>query len=246
MMSANAEVLHITAQPDILETPVGEVKTPSIPRPRALCDWDEFAEEQICHLVRQVFCPGWPRPARQVVISAVDQETDITGLCLQVAQALAQQVQGSICLIETDGRTTELGNTYGRSTSDPVCGRERHGSLRESSRQISEKLWQASLPASTAEDGHTLSVSWLRDRLAQLRHDFEYTVLRTPPALLSSEAALLGNLRDGVILVLEANSTRRMAARKAQEFLQAANTRLLGTVLCERTFPIPERIYRKL
>jgi hypothetical protein len=28
--------------------------------------------------------------------------------------------------------------------------------------------------------------------------------------------------------------------------LQAANARLLGTVLSERTFPIPERIYRKL
>ena len=31
-----------------------------------------------------------------------------------------------------------------------------------------------------------------------------------------------------------------------QEKLQAANARLLGTVLSERTFPIPETIYKKL
>jgi hypothetical protein len=181
-----------------------------------------------------------------VVISAVDQETDITGLCMQVAQALSQQIPGSICLVETNRRIPELGNSFGRSTSDPVCGQERHGSLRESSRQISERLWQASLSSSPGEDAHGLSASWLRDRLAQLRHDFEYTVLHTPPALVSSEAALLGSLSDGVILVLEANSTRRMAARKAKDLLQAANARLLGTVLSERTFPIPERIYRRL
>ncbi|MBZ5599010.1 MAG: hypothetical protein LAN83_11875 [Acidobacteriia bacterium] len=245
-MSSTAEVLHITAQPGILETTADESKTSFIPRTRAFWNCDQFAEEQIRHLVRQVFCPGWPRPARQVVISAVDQETDITGLCMQVTQALAQQITGNICVVEASLRTRGLENSFGRSTSDPVCGQLRRGSLRESSRQISEKLWQAPLSASTGEGKYGLSVPWLRDRLAQLRRDFEYTVLCAPPAVLSSQAALLGHLSDGVILVLEANSTRRMAARKAKDLLQAANARLLGTVLSERTFPIPEGIYRRL
>ena len=51
---------------------------------------------------------------------------------------------------------------------------------------------------------------------------------------------------DGVVLVLEANSTRRVAARKAQQAVEAANVRVLGTVLNNRTFPIPEKIYRLL
>jgi hypothetical protein len=38
---------------------------------------ESFAEEQIRGLVRQVFLPGWPKPAHQVVVSPVDQETDI-------------------------------------------------------------------------------------------------------------------------------------------------------------------------
>jgi protein-tyrosine kinase len=48
------------------------------------------------------------------------------------------------------------------------------------------------------------------------------------------------------VLVLEANSTRRVAARKAKQALEAANVRVLGTVLNNRTFPIPEKIYRLL
>jgi len=57
---------------------------------------------------------------------------------------------------------------------------------------------------------------------------------------------LIGQLSDGVILGLEAHRTRRIAARITKERLQAANVRLLGVVLNQRTFPIPEGIYRKL
>jgi hypothetical protein len=238
-------VLHIVQSPGVGAEPVEEAPAPTIAQADACCAWDQFAEEQVCHLVRRVFCPGWPRPARQVVISAVDQETDITGLCLQVAQTLARQIHASVCLVEHSVGPRAV-KSFGRSTSDPVCGQVGRGSLRESSRQISDNLWQLPLQASAGEDGAGLSASWLLGRLAQLRHDFEYAVLHAPPTLLSSEAVLLGSLSDGVILVLEANSTRRMAARKAKELLQAANACLLGIILSERTFPIPERIYRKL
>jgi len=51
---------------------------------------------------------------------------------------------------------------------------------------------------------------------------------------------------DAAILVVEANETLRIAARKAKETLEAANVRLLGTVLHNRTFPIPEQLYQKL
>jgi Mrp family chromosome partitioning ATPase len=56
----------------------------------------------------------------------------------------------------------------------------------------------------------------------------------------------MGRLKDGVALVIEAHRTRRVKAQKAKEILQAANLKVLGTVLSERTFPIPEAIYRNL
>lgn len=61
-----------------------------------------------------------------------------------------------------------------------------------------------------------------------------------------SETAIMGRLKDGVALVIEAHRTRRVKAQKAKEILQAANLKVLGTVLSERTFPIPEAIYRNL
>jgi len=51
---------------------------------------------------------------------------------------------------------------------------------------------------------------------------------------------------DGIILVVSAHRTRRIAARKIKEVLEAAQARILGTVLSDRIFPIPEGIYRRL
>ena len=83
-------------------------------------------------------------------------------------------------------------------------------------------------------------------RLSDFRLDFDYTVLHAPPAALYSETAIMGRLNDGVALVIEAHRTRRVTAQKAKQVLQAANVKVLGTVLSERTFPIPEAIYRHL
>jgi Mrp family chromosome partitioning ATPase len=82
--------------------------------------------------------------------------------------------------------------------------------------------------------------------MAEMRAMFDYVLIDAPPVNLSNEAALLGQLSDGVVLVMEANSTRREAARKAKERLEAAKSHVLAAVLNNRTFPIPEGIYRRL
>ena len=56
----------------------------------------------------------------------------------------------------------------------------------------------------------------------------------------------LCNLSEAAVLVLTANITRREAALKAKEQLLRQGVTLLGTVLDQRTMPIPESIYRRL
>jgi Mrp family chromosome partitioning ATPase len=56
----------------------------------------------------------------------------------------------------------------------------------------------------------------------------------------------MAQFADGTVLVLSADRTRRVAARKIKEKLDGANARLLGVILSDRVFPIPEAIYRRL
>ncbi len=241
-MSTRPDLLEHALAGDIFETEIAEPRTST---GRESIAWDpyRFGEEQIRSLVRQVFLPGWPKPARQVVFCAVE-DGDVAGICLRVGQVLAAQIPGNVALVETHLHSSEENDDYGAPV--PVFRPAGFRPLRDSARRVSSHLWRVPREMFMGENEAGLSVEWLPGRLRELRLEFDYTVLHGPPAALCSDAALLGYLSDGVVLVLEANATRRAAAQRAVQTLQATNTRVLGSVLNRRTFPIPEGIYRRL
>ena len=241
----------MSTQPDLLEHALaGDIFDTEFPAPRTSAAresiaWnpDRFGEEQIRSLVRQVFLPGWPKPARQVVFCAVE-DGDVAGISLRVSQVLAAQIPGNVALVEAHLESTGNGDDYG--TAVPVFRPSGHRPLRDSARRVSSHLWRVPREMFLGENESGLSVEWLPGRLRELRLEFDYTIVHGPPAALCSDAALLGYLSDGVVLVLRANATRRATAQRAVQLLQASSVRILGSILSERTFPIPEGIYRRL
>jgi len=201
-----------------------------------------FAKEQICGLVRQLFMSPNRKP-RQILFSAVDDETDVAGLCMVVGEVLAQKDSGTTCVIEALPRpsTADVYAIDGVSHSH-----KRFGVLRDASKQLSSRLWFMPREVLLESHGDNFSAEWLRGRLAELRLEFDYTVLQGPAAGVHDGATLLASLCDGVVLVLRANATRRQAALKVKDKLRLANVHVFGAVLSERTFPIPEAIYHKL
>ena len=96
------------------------------------------------------------------------------------------------------------------------------------------------------EPNGSLNPARLRSRIAELRDEFDYVLVDTPAIHLYGDAVLLGQLTDGIILVVGSNTTRRESARLAKESIEAAQVPVLGAVLNRRTFPIPEMIYQNL
>ena len=202
-----------------------------------------IAEQQIAGLVRQIFLRGGKKKARQVVFSAVDENAEIASLCRMVGNALNVQNSGATCIVEA---VPQWAAKEVRVIDVPISRQTKFGILRDAAQQLRDRLWF--MPSEVLrEDGVPhWSASWIRGRLAELRLDFDYTVLQGPAAASHDEACLLAGLCDGIVLVVRANSTRRFVAQKVTEKLQAANIRILGVVMTERTFPIPEAIYRRL
>lgn len=244
-MSTRAEPLPVPLERDISRN-VTRVAQSALELAPAAWDLERFAAEQIRSLVRQIFLADGPQACRQVAFSAVDAQTDVGGLCLQVGQALSEQTGKTVCIVEATQVAPQWEEVYGRKSSEPISNHGASGALRDSSRQISSRLWLLPSEAFWDEHGADSSAGMLRRRLDRLRAEFDFSVVQAPAAGLDGTAALLGRFCDGVILVVEANATRRLAARKAQAHLRAADATLLGTVLSERTFPIPEKLYRSL
>ena len=86
----------------------------------------------------------------------------------------------------------------------------------------------------------------MKARVNELRKEFDYVLVDAPPLNDYSDALALGQISDGLVLVLEANATRRESAVRIADTLRASQIRVLGAVLNKRTFPIPEGLYSRL
>jgi Mrp family chromosome partitioning ATPase len=86
----------------------------------------------------------------------------------------------------------------------------------------------------------------MRMRIVELRQEFHYVLIDAPAINTANDGIVLGRVADGVVVVIKANSSRREIARKAIQELENAKVRVLGAVLNQRTFPIPQGIYNRL
>lgn len=79
----------------------------------------------------------------------------------------------------------------------------------------------------------------------EIQTAFQYFLI--PSYIGDGDTDNLSSSCDGTVLVLTANRTHREAALRAKECLERCPAPLLvGTVLDNRGFPIPEAIYRRL
>ena len=211
-------------------------------------EMEEKQRDEVMKFVQQVFLmPGAEAP-RTVVLTATEPGNGCSWICCRAAEILASQVKGPICVVDANLRSPRLHQYFGvenhHGLSDALKATE---SIRNFvSRLGRQNLWLLSCGANATKSNSLLTSDPMRIRLAELRQYFEYVLVDAPPLSVGSEAMALGRSAEGVILVLKANASRRDSVRKAVQDLQYAGVRVLGAVLNQRTYPIPEVIYTKL
>ncbi|MGA2388534.1 MAG: hypothetical protein ABSF97_06215 [Candidatus Sulfotelmatobacter sp.] len=233
-MSANASVL---GRPEVVRSSAQEEVRPCSEGSCVRTGWDrqDFAREQILGLVRRAFLNDRDPKVRQIVFSPLEAHSDITSICAQAAQTLAVETGADVALVEG----MPIGGEVARGRAEDLAW------IKGKSIRTATNLWRVPNDAAKCVGKPNARVHWL-SFLADLRREFEYCVIQGPVASTASDAALLGQLTDGIILVLGANSTRKAAARNVKKALQGAQSRILGTVLSDRKFPVPEQLYRRL
>ncbi len=215
---------------------------------QVLSSLEPAVREEALKLVQRLFLTPDLAAPKAVLFAAIDTNIGCNWLCLVTAKLLAMSVSGSVCLVEADFRTPSFPDTLG-------VGRERglvdslrqDGSIREFAVQIGpENLWLLSSGAPVQDSTVLLNSVRMQDRLKEVRKEFDYMLMNAPPLGAFADGMVLGRLTDGVVLVLEANSTRREAALRVTESLRAMNIPVLGAVLNNRTFPIPAAVYKRI
>jgi protein-tyrosine kinase len=203
---------------------------------------------ELTKVVQRLFLLPGSESNRTVVFTASDAGDGCSWICARVGELLASQVTGSVCLVDANLQNPTLHEQFGVSNHHGLSDALRQGgSMRGYVSQLSRRNLALVSCGSEYKDVRSLLTSdRMRMRMNELRSEFDYVLIDCPAMSASEEAISLGSAADGVVLVLKANSTRKERARGAVHDLQSAQVKVLGAVLNQRTFPIPQKLYNKL
>lgn len=89
-------------------------------------------------------------------------------------------------------------------------------------------LTVGSLPPNPAE---LLESKRFAEFVGQMRQEFDYVLIDAPPVEAVSDPLILAKQADGVLLVVDAQSTRKAALRRSMNGLAAVDANVLGAVM---------------
>ncbi len=148
-----------------------------------------------------------------------------------LAQVIVRQHGRRALLIDADLRNPQLHNLLGAG-SGPGLSEYLQSATDELSiiqRGPMENLFLISAGIDIGNPAELVSNGRMKFLLSRLETMFDWIIIDSPPAVLVSDAALLANYCDGVLLVVRSNNTPVEAARRARKEFTDHN--VVGVVL---------------
>jgi capsular exopolysaccharide synthesis family protein len=209
---------------------------------------NESAQQEILKLVQRAFLIQAGESPRTVLFAGIDPGNGCSRTCARAAKTLAANVSGKVCIVDANLRSPSLPDFFGMTNHHGLTDSLLHdGPIMSFTKKAgAENLWLLSCGSRAADSTNLLNSGRLKTRLAEIQAEFDYVLIDAPPLNQYADAVAIGRMVDGIVLVLEAESTRKESAIKVVETLRASGVQVLGAVLNKREYPIPESLYHKL
>jgi hypothetical protein len=191
--------------------------------------------DPVAGLVRQIFFSSTTGSApRNVVFLAADEVTRVVDLVEKAALTLASLSGMKAAIIG--------GPLLQAPAKKPPQSVAESTLWRAHSLALNDRVWR--LPGWLFRDRVAQEASEPRGPMAEFRTIFKYFLFATCAG--SGELPIFGRICDAAVLVVTTNQTRREAALHAKQLLEQYKLPLLGAVMTDRVFEVPEAIYRRL
>ncbi len=204
--------------------------------------------DELSKVVQRLFLVPGEDAAHTVVVAGTESGSGCSWMCARMAEMLASQVTATVCVVDANFVAPGLHQQFQVENAHGLADalRDAEPVHTFAARVGRENLWMVPSGGDSASWQNLISSDRMRARIAELRQQFHYVLIDAPSLNVTNHAAVLGRAADGVVLVIRANASRREIARKAVQELENAQVRILGAVLNQREFPIPEKIYKRL
>lgn len=169
-----------------------------------------------------------------LMITSAEGGEGKTVTCLNLGFVLAARSEARVAIVDCDLRKKKVASLVheknGLGLADVLRGTRR---LQE---VIKPTLYPNLfiIPAGQArreEAAELVNRPELEDVTRELRRQYDYILIDTPPLNVMSDASIVGHCVDEAILIVRMNRTRREAVDMAIQSLEAVNVKLTGLVL---------------
>jgi succinoglycan biosynthesis transport protein ExoP len=171
------------------------------------------------------------RPLQVLLVTSSGPEEGKSVVAANLATALAQAGLRTV-LLDADMRRPRIHHIFGLHPREGLTGALLAGST-DGRLQPTEVEGLSILPVGEKPPNpvELLGSQRMRELREELRKSFDAIVVDSPPALIGADAAVLAQMVDGVLLVVNAGETRRDMARQAVESLRQVGANVIGVVL---------------
>lgn len=172
------------------------------------------------------------REIRSIMITSPSPEEGKSTTAGNLAVVFAQQGK-KVLLVDADLRkptvhyTFNVLNTVGLTTV-LVNRISLANAIVQTNEENLHVLTSGPIPPNPSE---LLASNAMQELMKEMYQEFDLVIFDTPPVMTVSDAQIIANRCDGLILVISSGKTEIEQALKAKEVLQSATGKLLGVVL---------------
>jgi len=173
------------------------------------------------------------KPLRTMVVTSAGPEEGKSTTLANLAVTLAQ-AEKKVILVDCDLRRPsqheifKVGNGVGLTSMVVDEEAFKNPPLQETPVPNLKLLPSGPLPPNPSE---LLGSRRMEEIIASLREKADLVLFDAPPIIAVTDAAVLASKVDGVLLVINAGTTKRDHAQRAKALLEKVNARLVGAVL---------------
>jgi Mrp family chromosome partitioning ATPase len=194
--------------------------------------------EQLIAIIERVFLPV---ASLRVGLISVGSEASATSLAGPMADVLATHTAARVCAVDANFGSPSLHTYFGVPNESGFLDAAGEPRTHLASVRVRNNLWV--VPAGAA--GRPLmAADATREATAHLLNSVDYAIVGLAAGDLVRDVLL--RMLSGVVLVIDAQRTRRQDGRRATAVLREAGIPILGALLVNRDYPVPNAIYRRL
>lgn len=174
-------------------------------------------------------------PLRTLVVTSPAPDADKSLVVANLAIAMAQGQRTTI-LIDADLRRPAIHDLFAMPNDQGLTSLILDKASLDDPPLVEtavEGLWvlpSGPLPPNPAD---ILGSRRMNSTIAAFRERADIVLFDAPPVIVATDAAVLGALADGVLLVVRSGKTRRDYATRARDLLRRVNVRVVGAVLSD-------------